>query len=1266
MTILGGRSRRKLRGVSLVVTHQDAWTTEWIIKQVTAGIEKAQGESCPVSIFVLSDDDVRQQIEVSPTQYEVIPTDPKAWIPRVFVALREADAVVISGVEANKAFAKNLKANILYLPILVDSLDQSPHFLPGHSTDLKRVARAARAIFFNSEAARSTAESVAPSMCERTQVLKPGSFKLKKKYDFATAMPNVIQPIMSLTPAIQEFLGGLHDLYREMHTPPRTVVTGSERDEQFFLNGEYGEIRFLPGIEFHSSRNDTLGVGPSITLVDDASFDSRLIEWSMKESLQLDAFPVSLSKVDKASLFNVVTGQTLLPGAQWAFPVPHTDGITLKKGIYQALRPNELTVAGEIKAVLAGSDFKFSSALLKELDSASDIKFVVDRAPSNSVVSRGRSTALAKWTDVVITEFLNEQAVWYSDNLPSNKRLIVHMHGYELYGSLADRINLDGVDQIVVPSEGYKAQVIEYRGWPETKLKVIPNSGSLDDLVRPKSPHAKFTLGLVGWVPSLKRIDRALDLLEVLISYDDRYALEVRGAPPWDYTWEWNTPAHRDTYIEVLRRLRSNTKLADHVTFSPFGPDVGNWLRGIGWMLSPSVRESFHLAPVEGMLSGAVPLVWERDGAADIFGVEWVLEDTSAVAKRVKDAARQEDGWETLSERAARDAAERYSDTISRRLWHEVIVNEESRESRREAADARNVVTPEQIRSVQLAERGDFLGAWEEIQRNGNLALQVSREYGIAHSAWVRGHVRLPNKLLARQHRTRKRGLSAPTNDRTILVQVAALGRETPRDIHGAATILLLKPPAGSPEADKYIPSYFVNFEPMVKILGADPTEAVTLEEHIQVIADQLIEEARATEAFNFRVDGPYWAVLAAIYAAIEVHGAVDWDLSQDQALNYGHFRPNPHVVTDDPLELSSIVLSQFVRNVMVDAHREIPTGLFEMFEAPAILSGTLTEKNPRESALDWPELYELGEDLPTVSIVLPSYRIDGSLIRTLDSIVRQTYPSHKIEVLIILNGQGVENKSLVAKYAHEHPSLKWHILESAPGVVPARNLGLDYATGEYLTFVDDDDLLERNYIASLTAMADANTVVAADMIDVGEQSANERDTNAVRRVKALGYERVPAYTRAGLFGACGGKIIPLELIGTRRFNPALSSGEDVEFLAGIVSLEEVGLISAHRMAEAAYVRTVSENSISRPKTLTAQFAVIDRLAVAYSVWNLLQENKSSLLVKSLEAALIRPQIRLLKQNLGTSPQYRSVCSAELSRFEEAFSEYVAALIQSP
>src|SRR5699024_7633621 len=186
----------------------------------------------------------------------------------------------------------------------------------------------------------------------------------------------------------------------------------------------------------------------------------------------------------------------------------------------------------------------------------------------------------------------------------------------------------------------------------------------------------------------------------------------------------------------------------------------------------------------------------------------------------------------------------------------------------------------------------------------------------------------------------------------------------------GAASMVLLKPPAGSPEAKKYVASYFVNFEPMVKILGTDPEHSVTLDEHIEKIAGQLVDEARATKAFNFRVDGPYWAVLAALHAAVEVNGAVDWDLSQHQALNYVYFQPNSHVVTDDPLELSAIVISQLVRYVLVDEETEICNGILEMFKATSVRSSRVPTTTLQSLKLNDLEVPEIGEELPTVSII--------------------------------------------------------------------------------------------------------------------------------------------------------------------------------------------------------------------------------------------------------------------------------------------------------
>ena len=58
-----------------------------------------------------------------------------------------------------------------------------------------------------------------------------------------------------------------------------------------------------------------------------------------------------------------------------------------------------------------------------------------------------------------------------------------------------------------------------------------------------------------------------------------------------------------------LQRIQTSRAVAGRGRLRQFGPDVGTWLRRIGFILSTSDDESFHLAPAEGMASGAVPVI---------------------------------------------------------------------------------------------------------------------------------------------------------------------------------------------------------------------------------------------------------------------------------------------------------------------------------------------------------------------------------------------------------------------------------------------------------------------------------------------------------------------------------------------------------------------------------------------------------------------------------------------------------------------------------
>ena len=72
------------------------------------------------------------------------------------------------------------------------------------------------------------------------------------------------------------------------------------------------------------------------------------------------------------------------------------------------------------------------------------------------------------------------------------------------------------------------------------------------------------------------------------------------------------------------------------------------------------------------MVSGAVPLVWDRPGARGVFGEEFVLDDTDAAARRVLEATADDARWDALSA-LARDRVRSYDERVVAGLWREAL-----------------------------------------------------------------------------------------------------------------------------------------------------------------------------------------------------------------------------------------------------------------------------------------------------------------------------------------------------------------------------------------------------------------------------------------------------------------------------------------------------------------------------------------------------------------------------------------------------------------
>jgi glycosyltransferase involved in cell wall biosynthesis len=306
-----------------------------------------------------------------------------------------------------------------------------------------------------------------------------------------------------------------------------------------------------------------------------------------------------------------------------------------------------------LRVVVAGHALHFLDAVTQWLRGLPDVELRIDHVPSFARHDEAVSREHVAWADTVVCEWASPVAAWYSRNKRPGQRLVVRLHRAELYSTWWHGIDIEAVDQVVCVSRHYARLTHETTAWPMEKIVVIPNYVDAAVLDRPKLAGSPFAIGMMGVTPRRKRLDLALDLLERLRERDPRFSLHVKSQFAWDLPWAWRDPDERGAAEQVVRRVRGSALLADGVVFDAYGPDVGAWLRKIGWVVSLSDDESFHLAPAEGMASGAVPLIRAWPGVDTIYDGRWIASagdeagTVDELADRVLTATRDQT-WDRL------------------------------------------------------------------------------------------------------------------------------------------------------------------------------------------------------------------------------------------------------------------------------------------------------------------------------------------------------------------------------------------------------------------------------------------------------------------------------------------------------------------------------------------------------------------------------------------------------------------------------------------
>jgi glycosyltransferase involved in cell wall biosynthesis len=229
----------------------------------------------------------------------------------------------------------------------------------------------------------------------------------------------------------------------------------------------------------------------------------------------------------------------------------------------------------------------------------------------------------------------------------------------------------------------------------------------------------------------------------------------------------------------------------------------------------------------------------------------------------------------------------------------------------------------------------------------------------------------------------------------------------------------------------------------------------------------------------------------------------------------------------------------------------------------------------------------------PLVSVVIPAFNAEQFLERTLSSVQQQTYEN--IEIIIVNDGSTDASEHISAKFAASDPRIKT-ITQTNSGVASARNRGLHSSSGEYVAFLDADDIWHPTKVERQMAALLAST----NSTGYGAVYTLHRHIDSQDRVLQSGRY----WSRAGglithlvtLRTECGSKILvrrDLALgVGGYETNPDTNGVEDFDFELKLAARFPMFVVSEYLVG---YRKLHTSLSSDETRMLRGGRAVINR-----------------------------------------------------------------------
>lgn len=187
----------------------------------------------------------------------------------------------------------------------------------------------------------------------------------------------------------------------------------------------------------------------------------------------------------------------------------------------------------------------------------------------------------------------------------------------------------------------------------------------------------------------------------------------------------------------------------------------------------------------------------------------------------------------------------------------------------------------------------------------------------------------------------------------------------------------------------------------------------------------------------------------------------------------------------------------------------------------------------------------------PKISVIVPVYNTEKYLSKCLDSILNQTMKD--IEVIVVNDGSKDDSQILIDEYKAKDQRII-SIKKENGGLSDARNLGIDFASAEYIAFVDSDDYIDTTMFERMFYLAEKHDseIVFCDLVKVDENGNEFRDLPQSPQLP----EKIILENDFSIFGemscfACN-KLFKKSLFDNHRFRKGIHF-EDIELIPKLV-----------------------------------------------------------------------------------------------------------------